>query len=79
MNTDKHGLKPELSDAEEAIRITIRDNFVFLRKLFAWRSGTGVSPVHFNQVGILRNSRARRPCHYLWLRLAAPGLSVVGK
>src|ERR1039458_4442312 len=74
MNTDKHGLKLGFSDAEKAIRITIRDNFVFLRKFFAWRSGTGVSPVRFNQVGILRNSQARRPCHYFGCGCAALSL-----
>jgi hypothetical protein len=45
-------------------RNAIHESFVFPRKLFERRSGTGILPVRFNQADLFGNSRAGRPCHY---------------
>ena len=51
------------------IRITIPKNFVFPRKFFARRSGTGVSPLRFNQGGKIVELTGECPMQLFWLRL----------
>jgi hypothetical protein len=54
-----------------ALCAAIHESFIFLRKLFERRSGTGILPVRFNQADLFGNSRAGRPCHYFGCGSAA--------
>jgi hypothetical protein len=60
-----------LQPSFRVLRAAIHESFVFLRKLFEWRSGTGILPMRFNQADIFENSRAGRPCHYFGCGFAA--------